>query len=492
MSHDIRTPINAIVGMTEIAARHSENPEYVRECLRKVKVSSQYLLDIINNVLDMSRIEAGKFTLSEDVLELPRLVYGVITILNQSMTVKSQRLVARVENVRNERVIGDVVRLTQVFVNIISNSVKFTPNGGTITLEIKQTDCDEEGWGSYVFTFSDTGIGMSPEFIGRIFDTFTRDENTSVAVIEGTGLGMAIAKSFVEMMNGKITCESNPGLGTTFTISLRMKLAEDKAAEEKNTYKDTAVLVVGNENQAEIFGGLGARADSARDYPTAAAMAGAFGYSFVIINPSDDDRSGVAAVRLIKEASLAKDAAFVLVSGDLFSVDRAAAEAVGTAAVIQAPLFGSTARGILNRTYEHEKLSDADETIRLDGMRVLVVEDNRINREIACDLIADAGAETVEAQDGREAVDAFISHEPRFFDIILMDVQMPVMNGYEATAAIRSLQGEDAAEIPIYAMTANTFDEDVRQVREAGMNGHLGKPYEAAELFRIIARFKNN
>ena len=360
MSHDIRTPMNAIIGMTAIAQRHADDPEYVRDCLQKVELSSQYLLDIINNVLDMSRIESGRVVLSEEAVDLSVLADGLRAIIGPGAEAKSQQLIVDVGQLDRRLVLGDSVRLTQVF-------VKFTPEGGRIEMHVRQSPSDDPEYGSYVFTFSDNGIGMPPEFVGQVFDTFSRSSATSLSRIEGTGLGMAIAKNLVELMGGAIVCESELNKGTTFTVTLRMKLAS----------------------------GISAAA------------------------PSEEDNSPA-------------------------------------------------------------------EIIDLTGKRVLLVEDNSINRVIAGKIIGETQAEVVEAVNGKEAVELFSGSPEGFFDIILMDIQMPVMNGYEATAAIRSLSRADAAAVPIFAMTANTFDEDVRQVKDSGMNGHLGKPYKPAELYRIL------
>lgn len=373
VSHDIRTPMNAIIGMTSLASERADDPAYVTECLGKVQVASRYLLDIINNVLDMSKIESGKFTLSQELVELPELISGLEAILSQSILAKHQRFVVEVGDIRHDRVLGDNVRLTQVFVNILSNAVKFTPDGGVITFRARETACGKDGFADYVFSVEDTGIGMPPEFVAQVFDAFSRAPDAKNARVEGTGLGMAIAKNLVEMMGGTISCESELDKGTTFTLSLHMKLASEQ--------------------------------DVAADGGTVTAAQAAS-----LTQPPD-----------------------------------------------------------------------------LTGMRVLVAEDNDINREIAQKIIEKTNAEVTQVQNGREALDAFLSSEPYYFDVILMDLQMPVMDGFETASAIRACERSDAASVPIYAMTANIFDEDVRSVREAGMNGHLGKPYTPSGLYRILA-----
>ena len=499
MSHDIRTPMNAIVGMTEIAIDHTDEPEYVKECLQNVRVASQYLLDIINNILDMSRIESGRFSLSEDVVNLPKLIYNILTILNHSIDVKSQKLFVEIENVQDEEFIGDSVRITQVFMNILSNAVKFTPNGGSIKLQIKQTPSSDQGYGDYTFTFSDTGIGMSPDFIKQVFETFTRDSNTNLSRIEGTGLGMAISKNLIDLMGGTIECQSELGKGSVFTVRLHMKLNEKQSVGEMlDQYQGISVLILDNPyhdsmSQIKLFKDLGVQTDQAENVASAIeklsyAKNEGTPYDFFIINQSEDDKSGIETIRKLLNKDETSQTTYVLAARDLLAVDKSHAYENGISMFVQNPLFKGVALGILNRTIKLHNHQEKDDIVNMEGHRILLVEDNVMNRKVAINILKETGAEIYEAVDGKEAVKAFKEHEVGFFDIILMDIQMPEMNGYEATMAIRSVQREDATTIPIYAMTANTFDEDVRQVKEAGMNGHLGKPYVSAELFMILEK----
>ncbi len=366
MSHDIRTPMNAIIGMTGLARRHMDDPVYVDGCLSKVEVASRYLLSIINDVLDMSRIESGKISLAEETVDLPLLIRNTLTIVSTSAEEKRQTLTVDADGIQHTEVIGDRVRLTQICMNILSNAVKFTPEEGEITMSVRETPSKRDGCGDYTFTFTDTGIGMSADFVDRVFDSFSRAQESGASGVEGTGLGMAIARSLAELMGGSISCRSAPGRGSTFTVLLPLRLAQEDDKREADS-----------DGQAQ--GGL----------------------------PD------------------------------------------------------------------------------LSGKRVLLVEDNAINREIAKRLLSDTGAQTEEANNGQEAVDAFTGHGEGYYDLILMDLQMPVMDGYAATAAIRAAQRGDA-DIPIYAMSADAFDEDVRRVLAAGMNGHLGKPYSPEELYRLL------
>ncbi len=370
MSHDLRTPMNAIIGMTALAQKHINDTAYVADCLQKADVASHYLLDIINNVLDMSRIESGKITLSEETVDLSALIRNAVTIAGTNVEKKRQTLTVSADGITHGKVVGDPVRLTQICMNILSNAVKFTPEGGSISMRITEAPSEKSGCAEYAFVFTDTGIGMSQAFVTRVFDSFSRAQESGVSGVEGTGLGMTIAKNLVERMGGTIVCESEQGVGTTFTVTLPLRIAQEAA---------------------------------------------------------DGAPSG--------------------------------------------------AQGAEN----------ASERMDFTGKRVLLAEDNAMNREIAKRLISETNAEVTETVNGQAAVDAFTAHAEGYFDLVLMDLQMPVMDGYAATAAIRATARGDAS-VPIYAMTADTFDEDVRRVLAAGMNGHIGKPYSPEELYRVLRR----
>lgn len=502
MSHDIRTPMNAIIGMTEIALKHLHEPEYARECLGKVQVASQYLLDIINNVLDMSRIESGRFTLAEEVVELPKLTNRIVAILSQNIDAKRQELSIEVEDIINERFIGDNIRLTQVFMNVLSNAVKFTPEGGVISLHMRQTPPSEDGYADYIFCFRDNGIGMPEDFVDQVFDTFTRAKKPTVIKTEGTGLGMAIAKNLVELMGGTIKCESILGSGTTFTIHLHMKIAkeglEKQMEEDTAAYDNHNVLIYGSEpricaNQTRLFQRFHVNADYSTDLAEAVEMKKKAeeqnrAYQYIIINQSKQDKSGIIAITELCGGTRNEGIAYVLVASNLALVDRSAAVNAGMGFFVQRPLFRSTVEHILDRNCEMQNAfgKPVGKIPDLSGKRVMVVEDNHVNQEIARKLIGETNAIVEEANNGKEGVELFISHEEGYFNVILMDLQMPVMNGYEATMTIRLLERMDAKTIPIYALTASTFDEDVRQVQESGMNGHIGKPYVPEELFRAL------
>lgn len=486
MSHDIRTPMNAIIGMTGLARKHVDDGAYVRDCLEKVDVASRYLLDIINNVLDMSRIESGKVELSQDVVDLPRLVAELATIIHTNLAEKGQRLVVETEDILNERFLGDPVRLTQVCMNILSNAVKFTPPGGTIRICIRQTAAARDRCG-YQFTFSDTGIGMSPEFVEQVFDPFSRAQDAGPSRVEGTGLGMAIAKNLVELMGGDIRCESQLGKGTVFTVTLHPQPASEPEVLPAPLRDLPVLLICGDghirERQRRLLAGLGLA-------PTAYAAADEAEpdkvYRYVFLNAGEDDPAGADAAARLRTLPGTRDAGIILITTGGAQPDQAAARQADIRRTLTAPLFRSAVVRLLTGQASAPRQDAPNDTVDLRGRRILLVEDNLINLEIAKRLVAETKAQVTEARNGREAVDAFARSPEGHFDLILMDLQMPEMDGYAAAAAIRGLNRADAAAVPIYAMTANTFAEDVRQVREAGMNGHLGKPYTPSELYALL------
>ena len=372
MSHDIRTPMNAIIGMTAIASAHLDEKEKLRDYLDKISLSSSHLLSLINDILDMSRIENGKITLREEAFNLRELVSDTADLVSPQARAKHLKLEVSAETLQNENVVGDSLRIRQIFLNILSNAVKYTPEGGSVSVEIGEGQIWRKGVQSFLFKCTDSGIGMDSDFLERLFLPFERARNSTASRIAGTGLGMAITKNLVDLMNGDIAVESCEGRGSVFTVTLPLQL------------------------QDEGSGGCG-------------------------------------------EEQTVSD----------------------------------------SREPEHD----------FTGRRILLVEDNELNREIAREMVSETGAEIEEACDGEQAVSRMASSEEGYFDLILMDIQMPKMDGYEATKAIRNLNRKDAAKIPIIAMTANAFDEDVRTALRAGMNAHFAKPIGMEDFRRILGRF---
>ena len=373
MSHDIRTPLNGIIGMTAIAASHVDDRERVLDSLKKISMASKHLLNLINEVLDMSKIESGKVELKEEPFNLAELVDSLVSMMNPQIEARHHRLDLHIAELAHKYVLGDSLRLQQVFTNLMGNSVKYTPDGGVLSLSVSEKECDREDTGCYEFVFGDNGMGMSQEYVKRIFEPFSRAEDDRVDKIQGTGLGMSITHSLVQMMDGDIQVESELGKGSRFTVTVHLKLQEESAAEDG--------------------------------------------------------------------------------SGD----------------------FGGTEAG---------DTLEAIESLDFSGRRALLAEDNDLNREIAVEILETTGLVVEEAVDGKEAVQQVSQHEDGYYDIIFMDVRMPRMNGYEATCAIRALELPYCKMVPIVAMTADAFAEDIRAAMEAGMSEHIAKPLN----FKVLGR----
>ncbi|MBQ3566042.1 MAG: response regulator, partial [Oscillospiraceae bacterium] len=364
MSHDIRTPMNAILGFTSMAKKYIDDPEKINECLEKVEISGNHLLSLINDVLDMARIESNKIIIEETPNNLRENMEQLVEILRSNAQEKDLTLLLEIKNLVNEDIYADALRLNRVIMNIMSNSLKYTKPGGTITVTVQQLESDKEGYGKYDLIFSDTGIGMSKQFLETIFDAFTREKTSTVSGIQGTGLGMAITKNFIELMGGTIEIDSALGLGTTVTCHMYFRLQ--------------------------------------------------------------------------------------------------------------------------TKEIDNESTDDIEEDLDFSNVRILLVEDNDLNREIAKDILEDVGIEIEEATDGSVAVDMITANPAGYYDLVFMDIQMPYMDGYKATQAIRNLPDKEAASVPIIAMTANAFEEDKKKAYESGMNGHLAKPLNIHELFKAI------
>lgn len=501
MSHDIRTPMNAIMGMTAIAAMNLNDPDRVTDCLNKITISSRHLLGLINEILDMSKIESGKLSLSEEEFVLSETIDGLITMITPQLQEKNQHLNVNASQFTHEKVIGDSMRLQQVFLNIMSNAVKFTPEGGTISFAIKEYPSRIPGCGRYEFTFTDTGIGMSPEFMEHIFEPFTRAENARQNRIDGTGLGMSIAYNIIRMMNGDINVESQLGQGTTFTVTAHLKLHAE-SEEDMEGLSELSVLVVDDEMSAcesacAILNSIGMTSEWVLNGDDAVnrlmrAHEEEKDFSAVILDWKMPGKDGVDTAKEIR-AKLGDDIPIIILSAyDWSSIEKEARDA-GVNAFIAKPLFRSRLIYVLKDIFLHsdERKNTADEieTNTYSQKRVLLVEDNELNMEIACELLSMSGIETEEAFNGKEAVDMVTSKPAGYYDLILMDIQMPVMNGYEATRAIRASEREDLKTIPIIAMSANAFADDIQNSQQAGMNGHIAKPIDIQKLNDTLAQY---
>ncbi len=495
MSHDIRTPMNAIMGMTAVAAMHLDDPERLNDCLGKITISSRHLLALINDVLDMSKIESGKVTLSEEPFELANMVRSVVTIIQPQVNSKHQQLKVHITDVDHENVLGDVLRLQQVLVNILGNAVKFTPEEGAITFTIRECPSTVHGMGCYEFICQDTGVGMDEEFIKTIFEPFSRARSSVSQNIEGTGLGMSITRNIVQMMEGDIRVASQPGKGSTFTVQLHLKL-QDAEALDVDALADLRVLVADDDPDSctaarEILTSIGMRADSVLSGQeavdrVAAALNTPDSYAVVILDWKMPGKDGVETAREIREL-VGDQIPIIILSAFDWSDVEAEARRAGVQAFIEKPLFRSRLVFALNSVLvrDSEQADLAPEELRqsgFEGKRVLLVEDNELNREIALELLGFIGVDVEQAEDGQQAVDMVTEKPPHYYDLIFMDIQMPRLNGYEATRRIRALDREDAKTLPIIAMTANAFATDIREAQDAGMNDHIAKPVEVAKL----------
>lgn len=501
MSHDIRTPMNAIIGFSTLAENNIDNKEKVQEYIEKIKASSSHLLNLINAVLDMSYIESGKMQLQEKPCNIAVRIHNIVYMLLPQIRAKQMTFSIDVENVRNEDVYTDPVRLEQVFLNILCNAVKYTKPRGSIDVVFRQKECSTEGYGAYEFVVKDTGIGMSPEFLKSIFKPFERENTSTVSGVQGTGLGMTITKSIVDKLGGTIEVESELGKGSKFTVNLTLRL--QNIIQENAEIKDLRgqhVMVVDDDfsvcnNTAKMLEKLGMRAEwtiSGREAVFRAKMAqeNKDPFQVYIIDWKMPDMNGLETVRSIQRA-VGKDAAMIIMSAyDWADLEEEAKDA-GIDIFCSKPLFMSDLRSALIKTH-HLMLEEKETKNQIndfENYRILVVEDNELNREIAVEILQSAGflAETV--CDGTDAVAIMQDAEENYYDAILMDIQMPIMNGYDATRAIRALSREDVKKIPIIAVSANAFEEDKQQAIESGMNAHLAKPLDIDEMFSALRSY---
>ncbi|MBC8569485.1 response regulator [Zongyangia hominis] len=505
MSHDIRTPMNAIVGMTAIAATHLDDQEKMMDCLSKITVSSKHLLGLINDVLDMSKIESGKIELSESEFHLADLVQSCLTIVRPSATSRQHRFDVHIKHVEHEDVIGDPMRMQQIFVNLLSNAVKYTPEGGKILFTIRELPADIKGFGCYEFVVEDNGVGIEKAFQERMFQPFERADDARTSGIQGTGLGLTITRNIVQMMYGNIQVESEPGKGSRFTVVVNLRL-QHKQDHQLDQLADLPVLVADDdplscENAAETLRELGMRCDwvlTGADAvkKTVEAHKRKEDYFAVILDWQMPDVSGVEVTRRIR-AQVGPDIPIVIISSyDWSEIEREARNA-GAVAFISKPLFKSKMSMVFQKliggaqTEEDRGITELSQMC-LEGSHLLLVEDNLLNMEIAAEIIGQTGAQIDKAIDGKEAVERFEASKEGYYDLILMDIQMPLMNGYEATRAIRALDRTDAMTIPVVAMTADAFANDVKKCREAGMDGHISKPIDMAELSAVLRKWLPN
>ena len=496
MSHDIRTPMNAIIGFTTLALSNIDNTQRVRDYLGKILSSSNHLLSLINDVLDMSRIESGKIHLEETAVSLSDVLHDMKTIISGQIHAKQLELYMDAMDVANEDVYCDKTRLNQVLLNLLSNAVKFTPAGGTISVRLKQLPEAVKGCALYEIRVKDNGIGMSPEFAQKIFSPFERERTSTVSKIQGTGLGMAITKNIVEMMGGTIEVQTEQGKGTEFIVRLPFRIqSETHRVEKIAALEGLKALVVDDDfntcdSVTKMLVKVGMRSEwtlSGREAVLRARQSMELGDAFhaYIIDWRLPDMNGIEVTRQIR--SLGDDTPIIILTAYDWADIEAEAKAAGVTAFCAKPLFMSDIRqtlmiaiGQTQSEAEHPILPTARPDFK--GKRILLVEDNELNREIATEILNEYGFLVDSAENGAVAVERVKNSAPGDYDLVLMDVQMPIMNGYEATKQIRALDNPGLAGITILAMTANAFDEDRKEALKCGMNGFLSKPIIMDEL----------
>lgn len=507
MSHDIRTPMNAIVGFTSLAMKHIDNRERMEEYLKKIMTSGNHLLSLINDVLDMSRIESGKIRLDEKACSLPEILHSICNIVQADVHAKQLELHIDTLDIRNEDIYCDKLRLNQVLLNLLGNAVKYTGAGGAINMRITEKAGAPDGFAQYEFSIKDNGVGMSDEFVEHIFEPFEREKNSTTSGIQGTGLGMAITKNIVDMMNGTIEVESELGVGSTFTVSFVFRTRKDEKEEQAiPELKNCRALVVDDDfntcdSVSYMLGQIGLRAEwtlSGKEavLRTKQASMRKDGYLVYIIDWLLPDMNGIEVTRRVRQVMGDNVPVIVLTAYDWSEIEEEAKEA-GVTAFCSKPLFMSELRKCLRTVIGAEEQVEEEKeggAVQFKAGRILLAEDNELNQEIAVEILGGAGFTTEVAENGKIALEMLQRSDPGYYQLVLMDVQMPVMSGYEAVREIRQLENQRLADIPVIAMTANAFEEDKQEALRNGMDGHIAKPINIELLFttlnKVLAREK--
>ncbi len=502
MSHDIRTPMNGIVGMTALALTRLDDKERVAYCLEKISDSSKHLLMLINDVLDMSRIDSGRLELAEEKFSLSDLMDNLVTVIHPQTDAKHQDFICNVLNVEHEKVIGDPTRLEEVFLNLAGNAVKYTGENGRIKISIFEKFI-KNGMGYYEFVIEDNGIGMSEEFLAHLFEPFSREYNEKTKNVQGTGLGLAIAKNIISMMNGEMKAESTLGKGSKFSATFCLKIQESKE-ERDNSFDGLHILVVDDnrvscENNATMLRSMGMRAQSA--YGGKEAIDLIIGeaknndpFALALVDWKMPEVDGLKAIRAVNAELGDKAPRFAVFAYDWTDIEIEARR-LGVKAFISKPLFKSRVVSAMHQMLGDEVVEKKEQEVRqfkendFTGRKALLVEDNELNTEIAKELLEMTGINVECATNGAEAVEMVSDRGSDYYDIIFMDIQMPIMNGYDAAKAIRALPLNDAKTVPIIAMTANAFMADVQEAKNSGMNEHVAKPVDLNRLRDVMIKW---
>lgn len=495
MSHEIRTPMNGIIGMSAIALQNLKNETKLTGCIQKIMISSKQLLSLLNDILDMSKIESGKIEIQKDPFNFRILLENLSNMIYSQAKEKDIDFEMNMVGTVEEVLIGDALRLNQILLNLFSNAIKFTSAGGRVYLRIEKME--DEGDKQWIrFRVGDTGRGISREHFEKIFTAFEQEDGSITQQYGGTGLGLSIVKRFTNMMGGRVSLESELGKGSIFTVELPFEYLHENDNIEID-YRDLKALIVDDDKDTcEHLSVLMDKVQVESDWAESGADAvqlvkesrqGGKGYDVCFIDWKMPDMDGIETTRRIRKELDAEVTVILITAYDVAEIEEEAL-AAGADKVIGKPLFESTIQEVLNMV-EHKQPDEQEESIpSFMGKRILVVEDHMINMEIACELLGMAHAGVDIAYDGQEAVDKFSKSPEGYYNLILMDVQMPNMDGHEATKAIRGMNRSDARKVPIIAMTANVFDSDIMQNMECGMNGHISKPIDMYEFFEKLKK----
>ena len=499
MSHDIRTPMNAIMGLTTLTEKNLGDPESVADNLRKIGLASNHLLTLINDILDISKVESGKLNLSPLTFSIVETAENLINISQPMIKEKNIDFSFRIDSMEKEYLYADQLRLNQIYINILSNAIKYTEPGGRVSVDMREKESAVAGSVKLIYVVSDTGIGMSPEFMKKMYEPFSRQTDSRVNTIQGTGLGLAITKQMVELMNGTIECQSEQGKGTTFTITLDIPVADKQLEEMRLDPID--VLIVDDdevllETAVDTLESLGVTVEKAKDGLSALGMIrhrkeAGNQYSVAILDWKMPGMDGVTTVRHIRTEIDANIPILLISSYDWSDIEDTAKEA-GVNGFISKPLFRSKLYEKLNELLgkEAKSIEPEDDYSDLAGLNILIAEDNDINWEIISAMLSMFGITTERAENGQICVEKMIEAGKGKYALIFMDIQMPIMNGLEATKNIRALDDPWASSIPIIAMTADAFSENVAECMSVGMNGHIAKPIDMKLVIKEIRRIK--
>ncbi len=499
MSHDIRTPMNAIIGLTAITEKNPGDKEAVSENLRKISLAGNHLLTLINDILDISKVESGKLSLNPLTFSLVETVQNLMNISRPMIREKNLVFNVRTNHIEHEYLYADQLRLNQIYINILSNAIKYTMPGGSISVDLREEKSEKDGCVKLVYCVADTGIGMTPEFLERMYQPFSRQTDSRVNSIQGTGLGLAITRQMVELMDGTIDCRSEEGKGTTFTVALDLPIAEKHLEEMR--FENVDILIADDdpvqlETAADTLESLGIHAEAAKSGAEALDMIlkrheEGKDYSAVILDWKMPEMDGIETVRRIRAAIDAPVPVLLTSAYDWSDAEEAAKEA-GVNGFISKPLFRSELYERINELLgtEGTALEQEDDCSDLAGMHILIAEDNDINWEIISAMLEMYGITSERAENGRICTEKMAAAAEGSYDLIFMDIQMPEMNGLDATRKIRGMENKWAASIPIIAMTADAFSENVTECLKAGMNGHIAKPIDLKLVIREIRRIK--